>query len=84
MINDAMYKFARKFPEFVEVTDDPIVSSDVIGNRHSVVLDTKATMVSSGNMLKIIGWYDNGWGHAARLLDIIRAYARFNGTGGAV
>ena len=83
MINDAMYKFARKFPEFIEVTEDPIVSSDVIGNRHSVVLDTKATMVSSGNMLKIIGWYDNGWGHAARLLDIIRAYARFNGTGGA-
>ncbi|MFC1480868.1 type I glyceraldehyde-3-phosphate dehydrogenase [Candidatus Neomarinimicrobiota bacterium] len=83
MVNAAMYKFARKFPEFVEVTDDPIVSSDVIGNRHSVVLDTKATMIGAGKMLKIIGWYDNGWGHAARLLDIIKAYARFNDVGGA-
>ncbi len=82
-INSTMYEFARKFPKFVEVNDDPIVSSDVIGNHHSVVLDSKATMIGAHKMLKIIGWYDNGYGHAARLLDIIRAYARLNSPGGA-
>ncbi|MCH7520737.1 MAG: aldehyde dehydrogenase [Candidatus Marinimicrobia bacterium] len=82
-INDAMRQAARKMPGIIEVTDDPVVSSDVQGNRHSMVFDTQATMKSQGRMVKTISWYDNGWGHAARVLDIIKAYARLNGNGGA-
>ena len=74
---------ARQMPDIIEVTDDPVVSSDVQGNRHSMVFDTQATMKSQGRMVKTISWYDNGWGHAARVLDIIKAYARLNGNGGA-
>ena len=82
-INDAMRQAAREMPGIIEVTDDPVVSSDVQGNRHSMVFDTQATMKSQGRMVKTISWYDNGWGHAARVLDIIKAYARLNGNGGA-
>lgn len=78
MINNAVQTAADKMPGVIEVTDDPIVSSDVIGNRHSLVFDAKATMKTSGQLIKVIGWYDNGWGHAARILDIIRAYSQLN------
>jgi glyceraldehyde 3-phosphate dehydrogenase len=77
-INNAVRAAAKKMPDIIEVIDDPIVSSDVIGNRHSLVFDAKATMKTSGRFIKVIGWYDNGWGHAARLLDIIRAYSQLN------
>lgn len=77
-INNAIREAAKKMPDIIEVTDDPIVSSDVIGNRHSLVFDARATMKTSGRFIKVIGWYDNGWGHAARILDIIRAYGQLN------
>lgn len=77
-VNDAVRTAAEKMPDIIEVTDDPIVSSDVIGNRHSLVFDAKATMKTAGRFIKVIGWYDNGWGHAARILDIIRAYGQLN------
>jgi len=82
-INEAMHEAAAKMAEIIEVTEDPIVSSDVIGNRHSLVFDSKATMKTKGRLVKTISWYDNGWGHAARLLDIIQAYAQFNKKEGA-
>ena len=76
-INEAMLDAAGEMPDIIEVTEDPVVSSDVIGNRHSLVFDSKATMKTKGNLVKTISWYDNGWGHAARVLDIIQAYAQF-------
>jgi len=82
-VNEAMCAAAEKMPDIIEATDDPIVSSDVIGNRHSLVFDLKATMKTKGRLVKLLGWYDNGWGHAARLLDIIHAYAQFNKGGAA-
>ncbi|UCD36672.1 MAG: glyceraldehyde-3-phosphate dehydrogenase [Fidelibacterota bacterium] len=81
-VNSAMRDAAKKSPDVIEVTDDPIVSSDVIRNRHSLVFDAQATMKTKGRLIKVLGWYDNGWGHAARLLDIIQAYGRFNKKGG--
>lgn len=51
-------------------TEDPIVSSDVIGDPHSVVIDGDATIVS-GNMVKVFGWYDNEWGYSSRLVDLV-------------
>jgi glyceraldehyde 3-phosphate dehydrogenase len=51
------------------VTEDPLVSSDVIGNSHSSIVDLSLTQVVGGNMLKIIAWYDNEYGYANRLVE---------------
>ena len=53
----------------VEYCDEPIVSSDIVGNPHSCVFDAGLTM-SLGNMVKVLGWYDNEWGYSNRLVDL--------------
>jgi glyceraldehyde 3-phosphate dehydrogenase len=53
----------------LEYTEDPIVSVDVIGNSHSVLYDAEFTSVV-GNLVKVIGWYDNEWGYSSRLVDL--------------
>jgi glyceraldehyde 3-phosphate dehydrogenase len=50
-------------------TEDPIVSSDIVTDPHSCILDAGLTKVS-GNQVKIVGWYDNEWGYSNRLADI--------------
>lgn len=54
----------------LEYTEDPLVSVDVIGNPHSVVFDSEFTSVV-GNLVKIIGWYDNEFGYSSRLVDLV-------------
>lgn len=54
----------------LEYTEDPLVSSDIIGNTHSVVFDADFTSVV-GNLVKVIGWYDNEYGYSNRLVDLI-------------
>ena len=54
----------------LEYTNDPIVSVDVLGNSHSCVFDARLTSVI-GNMVKIMGWYDNEAGYSNRLVDLI-------------
>jgi glyceraldehyde 3-phosphate dehydrogenase len=51
-------------------TDHPIVSSDILGDSASSIFDSKLTMVS-GNLVKVISWYDNEWGYSCRLADLI-------------
>jgi len=53
----------------LEVTEDPIVSSDIIGNSHSSIVDLSLTQVVGGNMVKVIAWYDNEYGYANRLVE---------------
>jgi glyceraldehyde 3-phosphate dehydrogenase len=53
----------------LEYTEDPLVSVDVIGNPHSAVYDAEFTSIV-GNLLKIIGWYDNEWGYSNRLVEL--------------
>lgn len=53
----------------LSVTRDPIVSSDIIGNSYSSIVDLSLTQVVGGNMVKIIAWYDNEWGYANRLVE---------------
>jgi glyceraldehyde 3-phosphate dehydrogenase (phosphorylating) len=53
----------------IEYTDKPIVSSDIVTNPHSCVLDSELTM-ALGNLVKVLGWYDNEWGYSNRLVDI--------------
>ena len=54
----------------LEYSEDPLVSVDVIGNSHSVVFDSDFTSVV-GNLVKIIGWYDNEFGYSSRLVDLV-------------
>ena len=54
----------------LEYTDDPIVSSDIVGNPASCIIDGLSTM-AHGDQVKVIGWYDNEWGYSCRLVDLI-------------
>ena len=55
----------------LEYTEDPIVSIDIVGNTHSCIFDSQMTSVI-GNMVKIVGWYDNETGYSSRILDLLR------------
>ncbi len=55
-------------------TEDPIVSSDIVGSQASCTFDALSTM-SMGNVVKIIGWYDNEWGYSSRLVDLVELVA---------
>jgi glyceraldehyde 3-phosphate dehydrogenase (phosphorylating) len=54
----------------MKYTDDPIVSSDIVTDPHSCILDSGLTKVL-GNQVKIVGWYDNEWGYSNRLVDLV-------------
>ena len=58
----------------LQYTDEPLVSVDIIGNKHSVIFDSGLTS-ANGNMVKIMGWYDNEAGYAARLTDLCEKLA---------
>ena len=55
-------------------TDDPIVSSDVVGDSHSMIFDARATMIAAGKLLKTVCWYDDGYGYSQRILELTKAY----------
>ena len=70
-INNAFKKASQnELKGILEYTEDPLVSSDVIGNSHSVVFDSDFTSIV-GNLVKIIGWYDNEYGYSSRLVDLV-------------
>ncbi|PIP74359.1 MAG: type I glyceraldehyde-3-phosphate dehydrogenase [Candidatus Levybacteria bacterium CG_4_9_14_3_um_filter_35_16] len=60
---------STSFQGILEVTEDPIVSSDIIGNAASSIVDLSLTQVVGGNLVKIIAWYDNEYGYANRLIE---------------
>ncbi len=59
----------------IEYTEDPIVSTDIIGNPHSSIFDASATQVLGGNLVKVMSWYDNEWGYSNRVVDLIERLA---------
>jgi glyceraldehyde 3-phosphate dehydrogenase len=71
MVNDAFEKAAesQEYKGILAVTEDPIVSSDIIGNSHSAIVDLSLTQVVGGNLVKVIAWYDNEYGYANRLVE---------------
>ena len=73
-VNAAVTAASALEPDIIEVTGDPIVSSDVIGNPRTLLFDSQATMRSAGRMLKTLSWYDNILSQAHRLLDVARIY----------
>jgi glyceraldehyde 3-phosphate dehydrogenase len=76
-INEAMRAATAHYPGVVDVVEDPIVSSDVIGNAHSLLFDIKGTIKAGSNTIKTLAWYEN-LGHAARLLDVVRLYSELD------
>ncbi|MFN8856875.1 MAG: type I glyceraldehyde-3-phosphate dehydrogenase [Planctomycetaceae bacterium] len=61
----------------LEYNEDPIVSSDIIGNAHSCIFDAPWTSVMQGNLVKVLGWYDNEFGYSTRTADLIAKIAKF-------
>jgi glyceraldehyde 3-phosphate dehydrogenase len=70
-INDVFKQEANgKMKGIIEFMKDPIVSIDIIGNPHSCIFDSGLTS-AKGNLVKIVGWYDNEAGYANRLVDLV-------------
>lgn len=77
-INDRFRKASEtSLKGILEYTDDPVVSTDIIGNTHSCIFDSRLTSVI-GNMVKVVGWYDNEMGYSARLRDLVHRIAELN------
>ena len=76
-INGAMQQAAANplFRNILQYTEEPIVSSDVIQNSHSAIFDSRATRVLGGNFAKVLAWYDNEWGYASRVADMVHRLA---------
>ena len=58
-------------------SEEPLVSSDIVGTPYSVTFDSGLTM-SQGNLVKILGWYDNEWGYSNRLVDLVKIVGAAN------
>jgi glyceraldehyde 3-phosphate dehydrogenase len=71
-INSAMKKAAESnLKDILEYSEEPLVSTDIVGNDHSCIFDALSTM-ASGNFIKVIGWYDNEWGYSCRVVDLMK------------
>jgi glyceraldehyde 3-phosphate dehydrogenase len=56
----------------LQYTEDPIVSSDIVGNPHSSIVDGLLTSVMEGTLVKVVSWYDNEWGYSNRCVDVLQ------------
>jgi glyceraldehyde 3-phosphate dehydrogenase len=70
---NAAVKAAAEGPlkEIIQYSEDPLVSTDIIGNPHSSIFDAASTQVLGGNLVKVLSWYDNEWGYSNRVVDLI-------------
>ena len=71
---NAAFKAAAEgaLSSILEYSEDPLVLADIVGNPHSCVFDALSTNVLEGNMVKILGWYDNEWGYSNRCVDLLK------------
>ena len=78
MINNCYKKAARsaRLRGILEVSNAPLVSTDIIGNPASSIIDLPSTKVVGGNLVKVIAWYDNEWGYSNRLVDLVEYMER--------
>ncbi|MDB5164919.1 MAG: gap, Glyceraldehyde-3-phosphate dehydrogenase [Candidatus Saccharibacteria bacterium] len=72
-INEVFKKAAKEpfYQGILDVSEEPLVSSDYIGNSHSGIVDLLLTKVVGGNLAKIMVWYDNEWGYSNRLVEVV-------------
>jgi glyceraldehyde 3-phosphate dehydrogenase len=78
-VNEAFRAAASSGPlsKVLVYTDEPIVSTDIVGSPASVTFDARLTM-AMGDMVKVLGWYDNEWGYSNRLVDLVRIVGAAN------
>ena len=60
---------------YLQYTEDPIVSTDIVGNPYSCIFDSRETMIMNKRMVKVFGWYDNEWGYSSRVVDLVKKMA---------
>jgi glyceraldehyde 3-phosphate dehydrogenase len=74
VVNQVLRKAASKGPlkGILQYSNEPLVSSDIIGSPYSSIVDGLSTQVIGGNLVKVISWYDNEWGYASRLVDLLK------------
>ncbi len=71
-INNALKKASQgKLKGIIEYSEEELVSSDIIGNTHSSIIDGLSTSVN-GNLVKVLAWYDNEWGYSSRVVDVVK------------
>ncbi|RMD50640.1 type I glyceraldehyde-3-phosphate dehydrogenase [Candidatus Parcubacteria bacterium] len=77
-VNNVFRKVAKStaYKGIVAVSEDPLVSSDFIGNSHSAIIDLALTRVVDGDLVKIVAWYDNEWGYSNRLAELVLMLAK--------
>jgi len=75
-INKAMKKASQTYMQgILEYSEDPLVSSDIIGNRHSSIFDSQLTK-ANGKLIKVCAWYDNEYGYSCRMVDMLKLMAK--------
>ena len=67
-----------KLTSILEYQEEPVVSTDIIGNSHSSIFDAPFTQVIDGSLVKTLNWYDNEWGYSNRVVDLMDVLARFD------
>ena len=78
-INDFLKELSNdELHVIVEYSEDELVSSDIIGNPHSGIVDGLSTEVIDGNLLKLVIWYDNEWGFSNRMVEVMTLISRYN------
>ncbi len=76
-INNAFEKAEQnELKNILKTTDEPLVSSDIVGDAHSAIVQTDLTNVVGGNLVKVVGWYDNEWGYSNRLAEIVSMFGK--------
>jgi len=77
-VNELFIKLAKtpRYKGIVEATYAPLVSTDIIKNPHSSIVDLSLTKVVDGDLLKVVAWYDNEWGYSNRLVDLAYLFAK--------
>lgn len=75
-VNEAFRKAAGedRWRGILQYSDEPLVSTDIVGNSHSCIFDSQMTQ-AIGNQVKVLGWYDNEWGYSNRLVDLVQRVA---------
>jgi glyceraldehyde 3-phosphate dehydrogenase len=77
-VNKAFIKAARgKMRGIIEASSEELVSTDIIGNSHSAIVDLKTTKLVGGDLLKVISWYDNEWGYSNRFVELADYLKKF-------
>ncbi len=76
-VNNAFSNAAeREMKNIMQITEEALVSHDIVGNPHSCIVDITLTKVVDGNLVKTVGWYDNEWGYSNRLVELAELFAQ--------